>query len=113
MIDPGLLIVSGVMFIGVGLMTILSGALTFRGIFEEPPQKKDYSMIIGVILVIIGFALVVPGAILQDEKQQNEMNELCESIDMEFLKKSNGGLFGNSYVLCYDKLNKDLREIPL
>lgn len=112
MIDPSFLIVSGIMSLGIGFVLVVTGAIgpinSFGG---EPP--KDYSFPIGIMLIIVGMVLMVPGMVMQEEQSQIEMNELCESIDMEFLKKSTGGLFGNSYVLCYDKETKQIKEIPL
>ncbi len=78
-----------------------------------PGSKKNYYAFVTIILLIMGGTLLHQGIELQEEQLEIEMNELCESIDMEFLKKSNGGLFGNSYVLCYDKSNKQIKEIPL
>ncbi len=110
--DPSLLLLSGFLFLAIGFLTILTGSFSQMSNFGRE-KTKNYSLPIGIILIVIGSVLIIPGAIMQEEKLSREMNELCESIDMEFLKKSIGGLFGNSYVLCYDEINKEIKEIPI
>ena len=106
------LFVTGIILIAIGFMTFIIGTISnFTPIGE--PSKKDYSSVIGLILVILGFVILTPGAIMMEEETNQEMNDICESIEMKFMKKSNGGLFGNSYVICYDEINKEIKEIPL
>ncbi len=112
MIDGQLLGLFGGIFLICGFGYITLGPMGNFGLISEP-RKKDYSFPIGMALILVGLALLIPGIHMEEKQSKIEMNELCESIDMEFLKKSTGGLFGNNYVLCYDEETKQIKEIPV
>lgn len=108
----GILFGSGIVLVAIGFMIFICGIMSgFTPLGEE--RKENHSSTIGLIFVILGLVILVPGTIIMEEETNIEMNNICESIEMEFMKKASGGIFGNSYVICYDETNKEIREIPL
>jgi hypothetical protein len=104
----------GIVIFFMGFLISITSMMKFPTFGEvEDINKKNIEIIIGIILIIIGVTIGSIGVIMSEERLDKEMNEICESIDMEFTKKAGGGLFSNSYVICYDNINKQIREIPL